>query len=121
MMHIHTSQVIANGLRPKHGHRHRVKENILETGGSEPEITLPETCLVTHWVLTTKLIPLQQHQHLQPPQQVLMTQMAHPTSNEHEALTKAQEQNANLMRTQPVAQITIPLGKVLTYTDQLQD
>ena len=50
-----------------------------------------------------------------------MTQVANPTLNEHEALTKAQEQNANLMRTQPVAQITIPLGKVLTYTDQLQD
>ena len=120
MMHIHTSQVIANGLRPKHGHRHRVKENILETGGSEPEITLPETCLVTHWVLTTKLILLHLL-HLQQPQPVPMTQMAHPILNEHGALTKAHEQNASLMRTQPVAQITIPLGKVLTFTDQLQD
>ena len=125
------------GYGPSTGIGTASKENILETGGSEPEITLPETCLVTHWVLTTKLI--QQHQHHRvkalvghqrrqrqvkqapTPQQAPMTQMAQPTLNEHEALTKAQEQNANLMRTQPVAQITIPLGKVLTYTDQLQD
>ena len=46
MMHIHTSQVITNGLQPKRGHRHRIKEDILEGGGSEPEITLPDSCLV---------------------------------------------------------------------------
>jgi hypothetical protein len=71
-------------------------------------------------VLTTKLIPLQ---HLQPPQpqQVLVTQMAHLKPDKHAALIKAQEQNARLMRTQPVAQSIIPLGKVSTYTDQLQD
>ena len=43
---LHTRQVITNGLQPKRGHRHRIKEDILEGGGSEPEITLPETCLV---------------------------------------------------------------------------
>jgi hypothetical protein len=112
-----TSQENANGLQPHHGHRSRDADVIRDQGGSEPEITLPETCLVTHWVLTTKLILL----HLPQPQPVPMTQMAHPMLNEHEALTKAQEQNANLMRTQPVAQITIPPGKVLTYTDQLQE
>ena len=65
MNHIHTSQVIANGLRPKHGHRHRVKENILETGGSEPEITLPETCLEIRSVWKMKKEPQQRHPQIQ--------------------------------------------------------
>ena len=46
MLHIHTSQVITNGLQPKRGHRHRIEDDILEGGGSEPEITLPDSCLV---------------------------------------------------------------------------
>ena len=55
-----TSQENANGLQPHHGHRSRDADVIRDQGGSEPEITLPETCLVTHSVLQTRML-------LQPP------------------------------------------------------
>ena len=54
MKHIATSQENASGLQRPPEHRHRALVNTRATGGSELEIILPETCLVTHLALQTK-------------------------------------------------------------------
>ena len=61
MRHTPTSQESADWLQLNHGHRARDAVAIRASGGSEPEITLPETCLEIRSVWKMKKLPQPLH------------------------------------------------------------